>query len=104
MQKATETSSGMDSDTQSLMLSTQDFHQQHTSPTLQGALKDGSREAVVSYDMPEPCKFLSLYSCQTMFLSANQTVELASHLVTRLTLKVGDGYIFLCFFFQSVQH
>ena len=30
------------------------------SPTLQGALKDGFGEAVMVYDMPEPCKFLSL--------------------------------------------
>ena len=30
------------------------------SPTLQGALKDVFREAVVMFDMPEPCKFLFL--------------------------------------------
>ena len=31
-------------------------------PTLQGALKDGFREAVVACDTPEPCKFPSLDS------------------------------------------
>ena len=31
------------------------------SPTLQGALKDDFREAVVSCDVPEPCKFGSLW-------------------------------------------
>ena len=30
------------------------------SPILQGALKDGSGEAVVTCDMPEPCKDKSL--------------------------------------------
>ena len=30
------------------------------SSTLQGALKDGSGDAVVARDMLEPCKFLSL--------------------------------------------
>ena len=38
------------------------------SPTLQGALKDGFGEAVVICDMPEPCKFLSIDSCQKRFL------------------------------------
>ena len=38
------------------------------SPTLQGALKDGFGEAVVACDMPEPCDFPSLGSCQKRFL------------------------------------
>ena len=33
------------------------------SPTLHGTPKDGFGEAVVACDMPEPCKFPSLYSC-----------------------------------------
>ena len=33
-------------------------------PTFQGDLKDGLGEAVTACDMPEPCKFLSLDSCQ----------------------------------------
>ena len=39
-----------------------------TSPTLQSALKDGFEEAVVTCDMPEPCQFPSLDSCQKRFL------------------------------------
>ena len=38
------------------------------SPTLQDALKDGFGEAVVACDMPEPCEFPSLESCQKRFL------------------------------------
>ena len=38
-----------------------------TSPTLRGALKDCFGEAVVARDMPEPCKFPSLESCQKKF-------------------------------------
>ena len=38
------------------------------SPTLQGALKDGVGEAVVACDIPEPCQFPSLDSCQKKFL------------------------------------
>ena len=38
------------------------------SPTLKGALKDGIGEAVMACDMPEPCKFASLDSCQKRFL------------------------------------
>ena len=38
------------------------------SPTLQVALKNGFGEAVVACDMPEPCKFLSLKSCQKRLL------------------------------------
>ena len=37
------------------------------SPMLQGALKDGFVEAVMACDMPEPCKFPSLDSCQKRF-------------------------------------
>ena len=38
------------------------------SPTLKGALKNSFGEAVVACDMPKPCKFLSLDSCQKRFL------------------------------------
>ena len=47
------------------------------SPTLQGALKNNLGEAVVSCDMPEPCKFLSLDSCQKRCLWINKEVDLA---------------------------
>ena len=52
------------------------------SPILQGALKDGFGEAVVACDMPGPCKFPSLGSCQKMW-------TLAPHLVVGLVPKVG---------------
>ena len=46
-----------------------------TSPTLQGALKDGFGEAVVAFDMPEPCKFPSLDSCPKNFLWTHNGVD-----------------------------
>ena len=45
------------------------------SPTLKGALKDGFGEAVVACDMPEPCKFPSLDSCQKTFLWTHKGVD-----------------------------
>ena len=48
------------------------------SPTLQGTRKDAFREAVVECDMPEPCKFPSLVSCQKRFLAFGPTRELIS--------------------------
>ena len=47
------------------------------SPTLQGALKKGFGGAVLACDMPEPCKFPSLYSCQKRFLWTHKEVDLA---------------------------
>ena len=38
------------------------------SPSLQGVLKDDFGQAVVACDMPEPCLFPSLDSCQKRFL------------------------------------
>ena len=60
------------------------------SPTLQGALKDGFGEAVVACDMPEPCKFPSLDSCQKKFLWTYEEVDLVPHPVVGLVLQVGD--------------
>ena len=57
------------------------------SPTLHGALKDGFGEAVVACDMPGPCKFPSLGSCQKMW-------TLAPHLVVGLVLQVGGAQTF----------
>ena len=59
------------------------------SPTLQGALKDGSGEAVVAHDMPEPYKFPYLDSCQKRFLWTHKEVDLAPHPVIGLVLQVG---------------
>ena len=42
-------------------------------------------------DMPEPCKFPSLDSCQKRFLWTNKGVDLAPHQVVGLVLQVGDA-------------
>ena len=52
---------------------------------------DGVGEAVVACDMPEPCKFPSLDSCQKKFLWTRQEVDLAPHPVVRLVFQVGDA-------------
>ena len=51
-------------------------------PSLQGTLKDGCREPVVAFDMPEPCKFLFLDSYQKGFLWTYKEVDLALHPVS----------------------
>ena len=58
------------------------------SATLHGVLKDG--EAVVACDMPEPCMFLSLGSSLKRFLWTHKDVDLASHPVVCIVLRVGD--------------
>ena len=60
-------------------------------PTPQGALKDGSGEAVMACNVPEQCKFPSLYSCQKRFLWTHMDVDLAPHPVFGLVLQVGDA-------------
>ena len=61
------------------------------SPILQGALKDGFGKAVVAFDMPEPCKFLSLDSCQKRFLWTHKEADPVPHPVVGLVLHVGDA-------------
>ena len=77
---------------------------------LQGALTDGFGESVVAWNMPEPCKFPSLDSCQRRFLWTNEEVDLALHPVVGLVLQVGGdaekfpqalGFESLGPFFQS---
>ena len=53
------------------------------------ALNDGFWEAVVAYDMPEPCKLPSLGSCQKRFLWTHKEVDLAPHPVIGFVLQVG---------------
>ena len=60
-------------------------------PILRGTLKDGFGEAVVVCDMPEPCEFQSLDSCQKRFLWTHKGVDLAPHPVVGLVLQVGDA-------------
>ena len=61
------------------------------SPTLQGALKDGFGEAFKACDMPEPCKYPSLDSCQKRSVWSHKEVDLAPHPVVGLVLQVGDA-------------
>ena len=61
------------------------------SPTLHRALKNVFGEAVVACDMPEPCKFPSLDSCQRRFLWTHKEADLAPHPVVGLVLQVGDA-------------
>ena len=46
-------------------------------------------------DMPGPCKFLSLDSCQRRFLWIHKEVGIAPHPVVGLMLQVGDREKFL---------
>ena len=92
LQEAIVNSSGMDRDVHSLMLSIQHFLLlTRALPTFQGALKDGFGETVVACDMPEPCKFPSLHSCQKGFLWTHKEVDLALHPVVGLVIQVGDA-------------
>ena len=50
-----------------------------------------SGEAVMASDMPEPCKFPSLDSCQKRFKWNRREVALAPHPVVCLVLHVGDS-------------
>ena len=65
-------SSGMGRDVHSLMLSIQPAT---ASPTLQRSLKDGFEQVVVACDMPEPCMFPSLDSCQKKFLWTHKRAD-----------------------------
>ena len=63
-----------------------------------------SGEAVMASDMPEPCKFPSLDSCQKRFLWTNMEVDLARHPVVGLVLQVGDADKFpLALAFESLD-
>ena len=64
------------------------------SPTLQGALEDGFGEADVACDMPEPCKILSLHSCQKRFLWTSKEVDIAPHPIVGLVLQAGIPDLF----------
>ena len=60
------------------------------SPTLQGTLKDGFGEAVMACNIPEPCKFPSLNSCQVPVDPQGKEVYLAPHPAIGLVFQVGD--------------
>ena len=61
-------------------------------PTLQGALNNGFRVAVVVCDMPELCKFPSLDSCQMRFLWTHNKLDILLHTqsVSSLVPQIGD--------------
>ena len=61
------------------------------SPTLQGVLKDGFGETVVTCDISEPRKISSVDSCHEKFLWTHKEVDLAPHPVVGLVLQVGDA-------------
>ena len=61
------------------------------SPTLQCAPNDGFGEAVMASDMPKPCKFPSLDSCQERFLWTQKEVDLPPYPVVGLLLQVRDA-------------
>ena len=48
-------------------------------------------ETVLAPDVPEPCEFPSLVSCQRRFLWAHKEVDLAPHPIVGLALQIGDA-------------
>ena len=56
-----------------------------------GVLKDGVEEAVVACDMPKPCKFPALDSCQKRFLRTHKEVDLVPHPVGGLLFQIEDA-------------
>ena len=85
------TISGMGRDDYALMLYIQHFLCRPQRRTLQDALKDGFGEAIMAWDMPEPCKFPPLDTCQKRSLWTHQKVDLAVHPVIGLVLQARDG-------------
>ena len=91
LQEALASSSGMCRDVRSDILHPAFSLPTKASPTLHGALKGGCGEAVIACDMPEPCTFPSLDSCQKKFLWTHKEVDLAPHSVIGLVLQAGDS-------------
>ena len=54
-------------------------------------------------DMPEPCKFPSLDSCQKRFLWAHKEVDLTPQTVVGFVLQVGDMEILPALGFESLD-
>ena len=59
-------------------------------PTLQGALKYCLGEAVALCNMPEPCKFVSLATCQKRFRWTYKEVDLTSHPVVSSYFHINE--------------
>ena len=99
--KGLVSSSYMGRDVHSSVLSIQHFLcKPRRRPPSKVPLKDGFGEAVVACDMSEPCKFLTLDSCQKRFMWTHKEVDLAPHSIVGLVLQAGDTEKFphaLCF-------
>ena len=52
---------------------------------------DGFGEVVMACNMPEPCLFPFVASCQKRFLWTHKETDLALHPVVALVLQVGDA-------------
>ena len=63
---------------------------QRLDPFVQDALKDDFGEAVLARDVPEPCEFASLDSCQKRIPWAHKEVDFAPQQVVGLVLQEGD--------------
>ena len=73
-------SSGMDRNAHSLMLSIQHVSLPTTaSPTLQGALKDGFGKAVVTRDMFKPCTFPPQEEIQLIKSQVKDLIDCSCH-------------------------
>ena len=83
-------SSGLGMAVHSLVLSIHIFSADHSVAHCPSSPKDDSVEAITVCDMPEPCKFPSLDSCEKRFLWTQKEAELAPHPVISLVLPVGD--------------
>ena len=85
--------SGMGRDVHSLTLLIQRFLCTPPSPPSQhyGALKDGFGEAVVARDIPEPCKFPCLDSCQKKLPWRHKEVDLAQQLIVGFVEKLAQS-------------
>ena len=59
-------------------------------PTTAYPKLQGFGEAVVACNMPKPCQFPSLDSCQRRFLCTHKRVDLAPHPVVGFLLQEGD--------------
>ena len=91
LQEATVISSGTGGDVHSDVVHPAFPRLTTASPIIQGALKDGFGEAVVACDIPEPCQFPSLDSCQKRLQWTHEEADLPSHPVVGLVFQVGDA-------------
>ena len=63
---------------------------EHGVAPIQRALEDGFGEAVMACNMPKPCKFPSLESCQKRFMWIHKKADLVPQPIVGFVLRVGD--------------